>query len=375
MSLFVLIVGFLAACTAAGADPGVLSVENGGLLFTDNQAGVSGVDAGYSLPIGPRTLWLFGDVFLLHPTNPERRYVGGVTNTGLLVPRGGVKALRRYTFLTDRTTGLARPVIPYLAGEGPEVRLWPFGGWYDTRQRRIYLYWARIRTTGEGGPFGFVVEGYGLAAADAASPEDLSFRRLPNADGSEIWWPYRPPSKEGARPSPPVFGSAVVGGVPENEPYLYIVGLGEAAGRKPGKLARVRRDQIENLAAYEYFSGTPARPSWSRRVEDSADIEGLSDFPSELSVSYNRWLKGYLAVHSVAISERIRLSLAPNPWGPYRTIAEIGAPHQAFENAFCYAGKEHPELAEDRGRIIYVTYVDNRRYWLQLLKVTFGDGP
>jgi len=52
--------------------------------------------------------------------------------------------------------------------------------------------------------------------------------------------------------------------------------------------------------------------------------------------------------------------------------SEIGSPHQAFASSFCYAGKEHPELAEQGGRVIYVTYVDNQRYWLQLLKVTLA---
>src|SRR5262245_37586007 len=68
--------------------PRIEKVENAGLLFTDNPAGVSGTDAGYSLPLGEQTLWLFGDVFLLHPTDPAKPYVGGVSNCALLVPAG-----------------------------------------------------------------------------------------------------------------------------------------------------------------------------------------------------------------------------------------------------------------------------------------------
>jgi hypothetical protein len=115
-------------------------------------------------------------------------------------------------------------------------------------------------------------------------------------------------------------------------------------------------------------------PTWSRKHEDASDVEGLRDIPSELSVAYNRYLGGYLAIHSIGISDRIRLSLAPKPWGPYRQIAEIGAPHRAFEKAFCYAGKEHPELSEQGGKVVHVTYVDSQRYWLQLLKVTLERG-
>ncbi|MBM3492768.1 MAG: DUF4185 domain-containing protein [Armatimonadetes bacterium] len=353
----------LLCATLAPAGPRVVSVENAGLLFTDNQAGVSGVDAGYSLPIGKETLWLFGDVFLLHPTDPQKRYVGGVSNAALVTSARTALGLRQYRFITDRATGLARQVIPNMPGEGNETRLWPAGGWYDAQARKVYLFWARIRTTGGGGPFDFRLDGHGLAMADASKLDQIRFERLMAEGGDELWWPHA----DGRA----VYGAAVVRG-PEARPrYLYIVGVEERHGKKVGKLARVPAASIARSGAYEYFSGSPDRPSWSADPAQAADIEGLTDFPSELSVAHNRYLGGYLAVHSVGIADRIRLSLAADPWGPYRQIAEIGAPHRAFEKAFCYAGKEHPELAEQTGKVIYVTYVDSQRYWLQMLKVTF----
>src|SRR5262249_45992894 len=144
------------------------------------------------------------------------------------------------------------------------------------------------------------------------------------------WW--RP--QEGA-----VYGAAVVSGGPEGDGTLYVVGVRERQGGKFGALARVSEAGGADPDAYEDLAGSAAAPRWSKSAADAADVEGLSDFPSELSVSYNAYLGGYLAVHSVNISERIRLSLAPHPWGPYRPIGEIGAPHQAYAQAFCYAGK------------------------------------
>jgi hypothetical protein len=356
------LIAALVAAVAAAPSVRVLKVENAGLLFTDNQAGVSGVDAGYSLPIGKETLWLFGDVFLLHPTDPEQRYVGGVSNTALVTPARGASGLRRYRFVTDPKTGLARQVIPNLPGEGNETRLWPGGGWFDARTRRAYLFWARIRTTGGGGPFDFRLEGHGLAVADASKPDVIRFERLKSEAGDELWWRHADGSS--------VYGAAVVRG-PNSQPRdLHIVGVQERDGRKHGKMARVAPASIARSGAYAYFSGSADRPEWSSDPARAADIEGLADFPSELSVAYNPYLGGYLAVHSVGITDRIRLSLAAHPWGPYRQIAEIGAPHRAFEKAFCYAGKEHPELAEQNGKVIYVTYVDSQRYWLRMLKVT-----
>ena len=62
------------------------------------------------------------------------------------------------------------------------------------------------------------------------------------------------------------------------------------------------------------------------------------------------------------------------PWGPYDNPHNIVVPKQVFSNGFCYAAKEHPELAEENGRVIYVTYVDSSRYWLQKLLPTWYYG-
>lgn len=372
-------------------------VENAGLLFTDNPAGVSGVDAGYSLPMGNRTLWLFGDVFLLAPTDPAKSYVGGVSNCGLFVPAGqGIAPLRQYTFLTDAKTGLAHSLLPNAPGEGNEIRYWPFGGWYDDTAHQVYLYYARVRNTG-GGPLDFRIEGHGLAVApapaNAATPADLQFRRLDAAPGQTLWWTDLPKSTPAPAPQQssgqsanqsagqslaqpisaklPLFGSAVVSGT--NDGFLYVVGVQERGGRKWGKLARVPPKQITDLRAYEYYAQAEQNgkgPRWNRDAANASDVDGLNDFPNELSVAYNPYLGGWLAVHSVNVSDKMRLSVAPHPWGPYKTLGEIGAPHKAFARAFCYAGKEHPELRQANGRILYITYVDSDRYWLQLLKVT-----
>ncbi len=342
------------------SQPQVVKVENGGLLFTDNQAGVTGTDAGYSIPMANQSLWLFGDVFLQDPSSPTVKSLGAVSNCALLTPLGtGTSALHNYSFLTDMRTGAARQVLPLLPGESRELRFWPFGGWYSPADRRVYLFYGRVRVTG-GGAFDFRTEGHGLATADAENPTKLEFKRVLGHAEAQLWWP--------ATSGGSVFGSAVV-----SEPaskWLYVIGVQERAGRKVGKIARVPRAKISDLEAYTYYSGSLPTPAWSKNSADAADVEGLTDFPSELSVAWNPYLGGYLAVHSIGISDRARLSLARYPWGPYTQIAEIATPHKAFAKAFCYAAKEHPELRQDQGRVIYMTYVDSDRYWLHLLKIT-----
>jgi len=357
--MFVAAAALWTGAPAPDAGPRILTVRSRGLLFTDNQAGVSGVDAGYSIPAGRRVLWLFGDVFLQHPTDPDRRWVGGLSNAALVAPLGrGPEPLRRGRFVTDRATGLAVEVIPHAPGEGVGTRLWPLGGWHDAARGRLYVYWSRIRTTGSG-PLDFRLEGHGLAEADAADLERIRFRRLPAPDGGELWWPA----------SGPVFGAAVA--EDRAAGWLYVLGVRERAGAKEALLARVRPAQIADRSAYAYYAGPPVAPRWSPSPDEAAPVEGLGGF-SEASLSWNDYLGGWLATHSVGIEERVRLCLAASPWGPYRSIGEIGARHQAFANAFCYAGKEHPHMAKEGGRVVYVTYVDSNRYWLHLLEVTLA---
>lgn len=356
-----LVTALIAMSASLHAAPAVSAVENGGLLFTDNQAGISGVDAGFSIPVGRTTLWLFGDVFLLDPVRPSKPYVGGVSNCGLIVPSGkGTAPLRRYTVLTDPGTGLARQLVPDLPGESDKTRLWPMSGWYDAASKRLYVYYADVKITGPD-TYDFRSDGNGLAAADASSPQALRFERL-KWNGSTVWWP-----NEGGVPQ---LGTSVVADGPGVGDRLYIYGHVQRDGRTLGALARVPRSRIADLSAYEYFSGVDGKPLWSSEPAKAAPVEGLCDFPSELSVSWNPYLGGWLAVHNLVLEDRIRLSLAPHPWGPFREMAVIGAPRQALRKDPCYAGKEHPELAEAGGRIIYITYVDSSRYWLQLLKVT-----
>ena len=338
---------------AVAAAPHVEKVENGGLLFTDNQAGISGVDCGYSLPIGRRTLWVFGDVFLLHPTDPAKSYVGGVSNCGLLTGRGpGTAPLARYTVLTDPATGLARPLLPNRPDEDNHVRFWLFGAHHADGAHRLYQFYARIRTHGPG-PFDFATEGHGLAAASTTNPEALTLERI-QAGGSDLWWPA----------AGPLYGAAVA----KQGEMLYVYGVDGRAPGKPGVIARVPAASVADRSAYRYRGADGA---WQADPSAAAAVEGLSGF-SELTVAYNDYLGCWLAVHSVGIDQKVRLCLAPQPWGPFETLAEIGAPHRAFEKAFCYAGKEHPEMREQRGKVIYITYVDGQRYWLQLLKVTLA---
>jgi hypothetical protein len=95
--------------------------------------------------------------------------------------------------------------------------------------------------------------------------------------------------------------------------------------------------------------------------------------PSELSVSWNAHLGAYLAVHSLDLTGKVVGRTAPKPWGPWGepvTLWKVEKPHPFPYLQLIYAGKEHPELAGDGGRRIYLTYIEFEEYFPHLVEVT-----
>jgi hypothetical protein len=61
---------------------------------------------------------------------------------------------------------------------------------------------------------------------------------------------------------------------------------------------------------------------------------------------------------------------APRITGPWSAGEIVYRPQRVKENDFFYAAKEHPELARDGGRVLYVTFVNSSTYVPQLIEVT-----
>jgi hypothetical protein len=106
---------------------------------------------------------------------------------------------------------------------------------------------------------------------------------------------------------------------------------------RPGRvyLSRVQKDAILDRARHEFFSGvSPAgAPVWS---SDPAAKRPVFEDPNgvgwNLAVSYNAGLRRYLLTteHSVTHAGRFGLFDAPEPWGPWTTVAyddAFGAGH------------------------------------------------
>lgn len=348
-----------------------------------------GQDGAYSIPLRDGTaLWYFGDTLIgkrpqrslwsifREPVNGKVEIGPGpfeqmITNTGLVLRnQSGAQGLHDFTYILDHD-GRLKKLVPSLPTEDPErTRVWCLHG-IQTGEA-IYLYYMLIFMHEElAGPsdIGFEIIGSGLAVGN---DRDWEFRRLEH-EGETLWWTVDQPQ----------FGAVVFHDSPVCSPldsesratlgmteYVYLFGsLQDDRLTHHAYLARVRGAEIAKLARYEYFTGDPDR--WSADVHQAVPLFGGQ--PNEMSVAYNAYLGQYLAVHSMGLSSDIVARTADRPWGPWSeptTLWSITPPVQGEGPApSYYAGKEHPELAGEKGRVLYVTYVESNEYFPHLIEV------
>jgi hypothetical protein len=280
-----------------------------------------------------------------------------ITNTGLILrDQTGRDGLKDFSYILD-DDGHLRQLIPLVPEEDHDKdRIWCMNG--VLVGERLYLFWMKVLMHDKGGepfPVGFEVVGTGLASG---SQEDWTFDRLSHG-GETLWWPAGQPQ----------FAAAIH--FDRDADWIYLYGsLQDTMLVHHAHLARVKPADIEDLGRYEYFSGDPEH--WSGNVKDSVPL--FSKMPNEMSVSWNPFLGQYLAVHSLGLTGDVVGRTAPAPWGPWSEAVtlwsvpepEIPPPYPRL----VYAGKEHPELAEENGRILYITYIEFEEYFPHLIEVT-----
>lgn len=348
-----------------------------GPQFQDNPHRMVGQDGAYSIPLGDDSLWFFGDTLIGARVPGESLwYPGGrpvghrdmagrgsidsmPNNTGLILEQtSGSKGLTRYRYICDERGNL-RQLVPRLPDEHPdEVRVWCLHG--IALKEKVYLYYITVAMVEEGPmPVNFALRGSGLAVSDRGR---WAFRRI-ESRGSTLWW----------KNNQPQFGTAVL---PDRySDWLYVYGvIQDARGVQQCYLSRVHRGEIERLDAYEYYAGPG--PEWSAEVDRAIPV--MEGMPNEMSVSFNPWLNAFLAVHSQGISGVIVGRTAPEPWGPWSDPVPLWEVKVHREKPLpypilIYAGKEHPELAGDNGRILYITYIEFEEYYPHLVEVTLGE--
>ena len=129
------------------------------------------------------------------------------------------------------------------------------------------------------------------------------------------------------------------------------------------KVARATYTRVTERAAYTFWTGS----GWSADVAGAvATVPGGT---TGFSVAYNTYLERFVSVVSVPFSGRILLRTATRPEGPWSeplAVTDVGAT--------IYATVQHPELAAEAGKKVYVSYYRPLQAFqgeLHLLEVTF----
>lgn len=334
----------------------VSAVRYFGKQFGENSVGVTGQDCASSivLPSG-EAFWLFGDT-IEGPFETIRGLAldDKLSNTAAIVPQQDVsEGIKTFQFITQPDGKRPRQIVPFIGDESPAAqRIWPIHGLCSDGQ--IYVFYHRISLIPGVDVFdNFTLEGMGIARAKIG---EWKFERLTAPDGGYEFW-------KGDKPTFGVF-------VQEQDGVAYVWG-----SLMTGMfLARTSPDKIADLASYEYLIAAPtttdpqAKSVWSKTFEPTAVL--FDSVPNEMSASYNEHLGCYTAIHTRLRENEIVLRTAPEIVGPWSEAEVIFRPEKKDASELFYAAKEHPELARENGKIIYVTYVDSMSYAPQLIEVT-----
>jgi hypothetical protein len=348
--------GQAADSAASPSDPSVASVRYLGNQFLENPIGVTGADGATStvLPSG-KSLWVFGDTIEGPFKTVHGLQLGGFrSNTGAMVPRQDVvDGIKKFQFLTQDDGKRPRQLVPFAPDEDPHThRVWAIHG--TCVRDQIYLFYHRITLLKDVDVFvNFQLDGMGIARANV---DDLKFERLPAPDGTLEFWKRDEPS----------FGVFV----DRADDYIYLWGSLATAMY----LARTQPKSIADLASYEYLVEAPSAdrpdvtPRWSKKFRPNAPL--FDSVPNEMSAAFNRYLGKYVAFHSLHRENKVVMRTAPRILGPWSEPRIVYRPERVKDTELIYAVKEHPELASQDGRVLYVTFVNSATYVPQMIEVT-----
>ncbi|MDQ2806155.1 MAG: DUF4185 domain-containing protein [Chloroflexota bacterium] len=295
-----------------------------------NPPTVRGRDGGSSGVLGGQMLWTFGDTIF---TKPNEQGAGGIANSAALAPLDDPTAITA----TLDAAGAPVPLLPYTEEEtrynqahgnrgDDRLALWP-AEVVALADRSALVFYQKLAI--HPGAFNFEALAVGLARI---------------APGSTV--AQRDPGVLFAKPEPLFTDGAVVKG---DQLYLYACA---PAGQLDSacKVGRVARAQAGERGAYRFWNGS----AWVMDATQATPV--LRGPTSGVSVAWNSYLGQYLAVYSGIVSSKVLLRTAPQPEGPWSTPVVAFAGEPAAQGQWDYAGREHPELAQEGGKILYVSY-------------------
>lgn len=154
--------------------------------------------------------------------------------------------------------------------------------------------------------------------------------------------------------------------------YVYLYGCQRnSTGDSGCMVARAPLSQATNGANYQFRTSG----GWSNDYSAAGYV--LFNARDELSVSYNEFLRSFLAVHLRGNESVIVLQTAPRPEGPWQVLDEIQVPPPPSGGLpMHFTAVEHPELASQCGRKLVITYLHGSLpSVLRRVEVTLRQAP
>lgn len=310
-----------------------------------------GADVATSVRIGNSStyLWLHGDTLLGSMRSGVRQWTGGM-------PRNSVATLS--------VSGAGAPTSPYVHAITPPNASFPQHGGFWSPPAASQWWWPTVGVNLGDGDVHIVAmrmeaAGSGLFPFATAGMDVLSFT-APGADPA-AWPPPTPSSLPGVNTTFVLGCAAGVGA----DGFVYMLGSNNGSAM----MARIPAASFSAHAWGDvlFFSGG----SWAPL--GGAPPDSLFGYvPSETTLVYHEFLNlWYIVWVNTFLSSAVMFRTAPHPWGPWSEgVSVYEIPPSLLDNAFCYAGKAHPELSRPGAPEVVFSFVCNTPNINQLLNRT-----
>jgi hypothetical protein len=324
-----------AAENSGGALPG-FSVSSGTALLPVplSTGAVVGQGGNFSVVLEDgRTLWLLNNVWAGETRPDGQAAVWGIIDGAAAVAPSSSPAAQAgaLAYAVDEN-GWPLPLLSGDIKEYSQVRkFWPRSGLCDGG--RCYVFYSIMNNFGPDA-YDYFRVGQGVASSEKPAGPYVKASK----DGRYSLW----------NDIEPAFGSALWR---DEDGWLYVYGRAPVSpGEYGAALARVKPGDLTSRDKYRYYTAEGSSAAWTSDLAEASEV--LPGIPEEFSVSYNEYLKAYLAVYYDAAGQRVLARLAPAPWGPWGEPAQLLA---CAREEYCYGAKEQPGFALDGGKKIYVT--------------------
>ncbi len=313
-------------------------------------------DCGFSALYQGKSVWLFGDTLLASPSADDRLMLANSLSLtydldagdgieGLWEPVDAVGAPMEFFPLTQEELRhnaiYGTGACDMAACSAGHWRIWPGAMIVDPDRDWAYVFYRKVNV----GSSVFDFEHVGHSVAVWKGSDEAAERPVFNQVESY-------PTLLFSEADEPGFGSAAL--VADKQAYIYGCELEEDLLTKPCYLARVAIADILDKQAWQYFAGGER---WSTDVQQAAAIFNGNDM---MSVSFNPYINGYIAVYSEPLKSAAMLRTALKPEGPWSDpiqLFTVDAPENYL--GWVYDFLAHPQYSQDGGRILYITYTKN----------------